>query len=211
MKRILVVLVFMNSGVKIMLFIFTNEDKEKWYDGILQALFADNYKKAYRTAYKIALDKELARDATQEAFLKAFLGIDTLRDKDKFSAWLCSITSNVCKDMLRQKIIQRDKSTSIYDDEGNTKEYIAELRDFNIPEIVYENKEIRHELKKHIYEMPNDIRQILILRIYRGLSYTEIAEQMDMNENTVKTKIHRAKERIEKKLRSYTDIEGSKQ
>jgi len=193
-----------------MLSIFTNEGKGKWYEGILQALFADNYKKAYKTAYKITFDKELARDATQEAFLKAFMGIDTLKAKDKFSAWLCSITTNVCNDMVRQKIIQRDNSVPIYDDEENTKEYIVELRDFNIPEKVYEDKEIRQELKKYIYEMPHDVRQILILRIYRGFSYIEIAEQMDMNENTVKTKIHRAKERIEKKLRSYPDIEGSK-
>ena len=190
-----------------MLLIFTYDGNGKWYEGILQALFENNYKKAYKTAYKIALDKELARDATQEAFLKAFLGIDTLKDKDKFSAWLCSITTNVCNDMLRQKIIQRDKSVPIYDEEGNIKEYIVELRDFNIPEKVYENKERRQELKKCIYEMPIDVKQILILRIYRGLSYIEIAEQMDMNENTVKTKIHRAKEKIEKKLRSYTDIE----
>lgn len=197
----------MTRGVKSMFLIFTYEGKGKWYEGILQALFADSYKKVYKTAYKITFDKELARDATQEAFLKAFLCIDTLKDKDKFSAWLCSITTNVCYDMLRQKIIQRDKSVPIYDDEGNTKEYIAELRDFNIPEKVYENKERRQELKECIYEMPHDIRKILILRIYGGLSYIEIAEQMDMNENTVKTKIHRAKERIEKKLKSYTDIE----
>ncbi len=190
-----------------MLMIFTNENKGKWYEGILQALFADNYKKAYKTAYKLTFDKELARDATQEAFLKAFLGINTLKDKNKFSAWLCSITANVCKDMLRQKIIQRDNSVPIYDDEGNTKEYIVELRDFNIPEKVYEDKEIRQEIKKCIYEMPPDVRQILILRIYRGLSYTEIAEEMDMNENTVKIKIHRAKERIEKRLRSFADFE----
>lgn len=198
------VFLFFTRGVKIVLFTFTNEGKGKWYEGILQVLFVDNYKKAYKTAYKIALDKELARDATQEAFLKAFLGIDMLKDKDKFSAWLCSITTNVCKDMLRQKIIQRDKSMSIYD-EGNTKEYIVELRDFNIPEKVYENKEIMQEIKKYVYEMPHDVRKNLILRFYRGLSYIEIAEQMNMNENTVKTKIHRAKERIEKKLRGVTD------
>lgn len=190
-----------------MLFIFTNEGKGKWYEGILQALFADNYKKAYRTAYKMTFDKELAKDATQEAFLRAFLSINTLKDKNKFSAWLCSITTNVCKDMLRQKIIQRDNSVPIYDDEGNIKEYIVELRDFNIPEKVYEDKEIRQEIKKCIYEMPPDVRQILILRIYRGFSYIEISKQMDMNENTVKTKIHRAKERIEKKLRSFADLE----
>ena len=108
--------------------------------------------------------------------------------------------------MIRQKIIQRDSSVPIYDDEGNTKEYIVELRDFTIPEKVYESKEIRQELKKCIYEMPHDVRQILILRIYRGLSYNEIADQLNMNENTVKTKMHRAKERIEKKLRSFVDF-----
>lgn len=189
-----------------MLFIFTNDGKRKWYEGILQALFAENYKKVYKTAYKLTFDKELARDATQEAFLKAFLGIDTLKDKAKFSAWICSIATNVCKDMIRQKIIQRDSSVPIYDDDGNTKEYIAELRDFNIPEKVYENKEIRQELRKCIHEMPHDVRQILILRIYSGLSYNEIADQLNMNENTVKTKMHRAKERIEKKLRGFVDF-----
>jgi RNA polymerase sigma factor (sigma-70 family) len=53
--------------------------------------------------------------------------------------------------------------------------------------------------------MPQDVRQILILRIYKGLSYNEIAGQLNMNENTVKTKMHRVKERIERKLKSFSD------
>ena len=53
--------------------------------------------------------------------------------------------------------------------------------------------------------MPYDVRQILILRIYSGLSYSEIADQLNMNENTVKTKMHRVKERIETKLKSFVD------
>lgn len=199
--------IFTNSEVVIMLIFFTNEDKGKWYEGILQALFADNYKKAYNTAYKITFDKELAKDATQEAFLRAFKGIDTLKDKNKFSAWLCSITANVCYDMLRQIIIQKDNSVPFFNNEEDTREPIVEQRDFNIPEKIYENKEIRLEIKKCINEMPHDMRQILVLRIYQGLSYAEIAEYMDMNENTVKTKIHRAKVRIEKMLRSFADLE----
>lgn len=190
-----------------MLFISTNEGKREWYEGILQTLFEENYKKAYRIAYKMTFDKEMARDATQEAFLKAFLSINTLRDKNKFSAWLYAITVNVCNDFIRQKIVLRDNSVSIFDDEGNTKEYIVELRDFNIPEKVYEDKEVRRAMKKCIHDMPADVRQILILRIYRGLSYSKIAEQMNMNKNTIKTKIHRAKERICKRLRSFIDLE----
>lgn len=75
----------------------------------------------------------MAKDATQEAFLKAFQKIGTLRDKNKFEGWICSIVSNICKDMLIKRNKQRD-NTALYDNEDNVKYDIKEIDGYDIPE-----------------------------------------------------------------------------
>lgn len=189
-----------------MSFIFA-KGKRNQIDGIaLEILFEDYYDKVYRTAFSILLDTELAKDATQEAFAKAFNKIDTLREKNKFGSWVCSIATNICKDILKQVIIDRNKNISIYDSNGKTKEYMYELIDFNIPDKIYDNIEMRHELQYCINQLDKDTRIIINLRYYYEFTYREIAEIMNMKEGTIKTKIHRGKKKLAIILERYFDI-----
>lgn len=142
--------------------------------------------------------------------MKAFMYIDTLEDKNKFSPWICKITINVCNDMLRKKITDRYNNISLYNEDGDSRDYINELSETQLPDSIYENKELRNELKTCINSLPKDERLIIILKLVYGLSYIEIAEKININENTVKTKTRRAKLKIIKKLERYLSLEESK-
>jgi RNA polymerase sigma-70 factor (ECF subfamily) len=191
-----------------MFFSFTNDKDDERYEYSLQVLFEENYDRVYNVAIAILLNKELAKDAVQETFLKAFLKIDTLKDKSKFNIWICTITRNVCKDMLRQICKQRDKNISIYDEDGSIKNNIAELSDFNVPDKIYEDNEARQELKAVIGEMDIDTQTIINLRYFEDLTYEQIAEYMDIKENNVRVKLYRAKRKMAEKIKKYLAMGG---
>lgn len=185
-----------------MFFNFTNSKDDERYEYSIQVLFEENYDRAYNTAIAILLDKELAKDAVQEAFLRALLKIDTLRDKSKFNIWICSITKNICRDMIRKICKQRSRNISIYDEIGNLKNNIVELSDLNIPDKVYEDNETRQELKALINDMDSDTQTVINLRYFEDFTYEQIAEYMDIKENNVKVKLHRAKRKMADKIKS---------
>lgn len=191
-----------------MFFSFINYKDDERYEYSLQVLFEENYDRVYNTAIAILLNKELAKDAVQETFLKTFLKIDTLKDKSKFNIWICTITRNVCKDMLRQIYKQRNRNISIYDDDGSIKNNIAELSDFNVPDKIYENNVARRELKALIGEMDMNTQTIINLRYFEDFTYEQIAKYMDIKENNVRVKLHRAKQKIADKMRKYLAMGG---
>lgn len=191
-----------------MLFAITNDGEDKGYEYATGILFEENYDRVYRKAASILSDAELAKDATQETFLRVFSKMDTLTDKSKFSSWVCSIAINICNRMLMQKMKYRSNNLSIYDDDGNIRENISGLIDFNVPDNVYEDCEIRQELKRYIGELDIESQQIINMQIYNDFSIEEIAACMDMKEGTIKSKIHRAKHKVADKFRKLIDMKG---
>lgn len=191
-----------------MFFSFADDKGNERYEYSIQILFEENYDRVYNTAIAILLNRELAKDAVQEAFLRAFLKIDTLKDKSKFSIWICTITKNVCRDMLRQICKQRNKNVSIYDEDGNIKNDIVELSDLNVPDKIYEDNEARQELKALIDEMDADTQTIINLRYFEDFTYEQIAEYMEIKENNVKVKLHRAKRRMADRIKKHLAMGG---
>lgn len=183
-------------------------DKEQYFKDFdaIEILFEQNYERVYRKALSILLDSELAKDATQETFVRAFSKLDTLQDKSKFTSWIYTITANVCFRMLSQKIESRKKKLSIYNNDGDFRDDL--LIDFNIPEYIYEDNELREYLKACINEFDEDTRQIINLKYYNDLTIQEIAACLDMKEGTIKSRIHRAKEKVAEKMKLFMDLKG---
>lgn len=187
-----------------------NNEVNKWDEYAWQVLYETNVNRVYKAAYSIVLDEEMAEEITQITFMKAFMHINQLRDKGKFKSWICKIAVNTARDMLRQKITERNRSTSLYDDNGNMKEYKKELIDFNNPEEEYEAMEIMDKIISCINELNCDDRIIMHLRFIEGYTYEQIAEFTGINRSTVGTKILRAKQKISGKLEGYIKIEGER-
>ncbi len=82
-------------------------------------MYESNYSKVYKAVYSIVLDVEMVEEATQITFGKNNINIKQLKDRGKFIPWICKIAVNVAKDMMKKKINERNRNTSLYDNEEN--------------------------------------------------------------------------------------------
>jgi len=144
---------------------------------------------------------EDAYDVSQEVFFKAYRSIRKFRGDCKFSTWLYRISINACMDFLRSSSRKKHISLSEYDEEDTYERQTAIPDDpANGPEMRSEKKD-EAELVWRAIESLNPIhKRIIILRDIDGYSYDEIAEMLDLEEGTVKSRINRARKAIKEYL-----------
>ena len=158
-------------------------------------LVAAYEKNVYNLALRMTGNPEDAEDMAQEAFLKAYSSLDSFRGDSKFSVWLYRIVSNVCLDFLRKQKKAQTFSLSMEDDDGEESE--LELPDTRrLPEDELEKKLTRDAVQRGLAQLPEDARQILLLREIQGLSYEEIGEALGLEPGTVKSRIFRARKKL---------------
>ena len=157
-----------------------------------EELVLANQKNVYNLALKMLSNAEDALDISQEAFFKAYRQLDSFRGDSRFSVWLYRLTYNLCIDFLRKK--PRSKVISItYQDEGDESSDI-EIPDVrNLPEDNALRREMRNTISASIDELGQSHREILVMREITGMSYGEIAEALNLNEGTVKSRLARAR------------------
>ena len=153
----------------------------------------------YRLCFRMTGNSEDAQDMTQEAFLKAWKNLSTFQFDSAFSTWLYRLASNCCLDLLRS--MKRKPTVSLTaeteDEEG---EIIDVADDAPSPEEEAIVSQERDDLRKALALLDDEQRQILILRVVNDLSYTEIAEVLNIKEGTVKSRLSRARDNLRKKL-----------
>ena len=158
-------------------------------------LVAAYEKNVYNLALRMTGSPEDAEDMAQEACLKAYSSLDSFRGDSKFSVWLYRIVSNVCLDFLRRQKKRQSFSLSMEDDDGEETE--LELPDLSrLPEEELEKKLTRDAVRRGLAQLPEDARQILLLREIQGLSYEEIGETLGLEPGTVKSRIFRARKKL---------------
>ncbi len=141
-----------------------------------------------------------ALDVAQEAFLKAWRALPRFRGDSAFYTWLYRIAINTAKNHL----VAQDRRPPRDDiDARDAEGYEAggELRELATPERLLLKDEIERTISEAIDELPEDLRTAIILRELEGLSYDEIAKAMNCPVGTVRSRIFRAREAIDKKLR----------
>ena len=152
-----------------------------------------------KTVYNLALrtlgNPQDAEDLTQEAFLKAYRSLSSFRGDSKFSVWLYRIVSNLCLDYLRARSRRPAQSLTVEDDEGEVGELEIPDEHFS-PEKLLDRKLTRESVQRGLASLPDDARQILLLRELKGLSYEEIADVLDLESGTVKSRIFRARKKL---------------
>ena len=141
-----------------------------------------------------------ALDVTQEAFLKAYRAMPSFRGDSAFYTWLYRIAVNTAKNWLAIQSRRSADSEMDYEEieriEGN-----SALRDYATPERLLLKDEIQATVIAAIEELPEDLRLAIMLREVEGLSYEEIASVMDCPIGTVRSRIFRAREAIDKQLK----------
>lgn len=140
-----------------------------------------------------------AMDVTQEAFLKAYRAIPNFRGESAFYTWLYRIAVNTAKNYLamqsrRPPEVDQDISDIEQIEGDNT------LKDNDTPEHLLLTAEIQATVIAAIGQLPEDLRTAIMLRELEGLSYEEIASVMECPIGTVRSRIFRAREAIDKEL-----------
>jgi len=146
-------------------------------------------------------DPAEAQDVAQEAFIKAYRALPSFRGDSAFYTWLYRIAINTAKNYLVS--LQRrpiDYDVDFQDPENY--EANARLRDDETPEGMAMQEELRIAIERTIASLPEELRTAIMLREIDGLSYEEIAEAMDCPVGTVRSRIFRAREAIDKSIDS---------
>ncbi len=158
-------------------------------------LVAAYEKNVYNLALRMTGSAQDAEDMAQEAFLKAYSSLAGFRGESKFSVWLYRIVSNVCLDFLRKKGKRQTVSLSAEDEDGE--DVVLDVPDTaQSPEALLEKKLTRDAVRRGLASLPEDARQILLLREIQGLSYEEIGETLGLEAGTVKSRIFRARKKL---------------
>ncbi len=144
-------------------------------------------------------DRSEVEDVTQEAFIRAYRAIKGFRGESAFYTWLYRIAVNTAKNYLVAQG-RRPPNMDIEAEEAEVVDSGNHLRDVTTPERQLLADEIGRTVERVLTAMPEDLRTALTLREIEGLSYEEIAEVMDCPVGTVRSRIFRAREAIDKEL-----------
>jgi RNA polymerase sigma-70 factor (ECF subfamily) len=145
-------------------------------------------------------DRDDAMDVAQEAFIKAYRALPNFRGDSAFYTWLYRIAINTAKNYLAAAT-RRPQETDLLDSEGEGIGLEELQKDDETPEKVLLVDEIKRTIFETIESLPEDLRTAIMLREVDGLSYEDIAAAMDCPIGTVRSRIFRAREAIDAKLR----------
>jgi len=144
-------------------------------------------------------DQDEVLDVTQEAFIKAYRALPRFRGDSAFYTWLYRIAINTAKNHLVSKS-RRPPDTDLDIDEGEFQESSGALSQIENPENSLATEQLKAVVYRAIDELAEDLKVAVTLREFEGLSYEEIAEVMDCPVGTVRSRIFRAREAIEKQI-----------
>jgi len=159
-----------------------------------EALYDKYSQKVYNLALRMSRNTEDALDLSQEIFIRVYKSLPFFKEESSFSTWLYSIASNACIDFTRREA--KKKADSLDDS-------VFELPDIKTPESEMDKKQLRQDIAKAISALPHNLREVIILREINGLSYTDIADSLDIEVGTVKSRISRAREKLCVFLKDY--------
>jgi RNA polymerase sigma-70 factor (ECF subfamily) len=142
-------------------------------------------------------DRSEVEDVTQEAFIKAYRALPRFRGDSAFYTWLYRIAINTAKNYLVAQG-RRPPGTDIDASEAENIGKAAFLQDNDTPENNLFRDELQATVERAINALPEDLKTAVTLREYDGLSYEEIAQIMDCPVGTVRSRIFRAREAIDK-------------
>jgi RNA polymerase sigma-70 factor (ECF subfamily) len=160
--------------------------------------------KVVKLVARLLRDPTEAEDVAQEAFVKAYRAIGSFRGDSAFYTWLYRIAVNTA----RNAMASRHRRPLDYEADLSENEQSAvasRMRHNDTPEATALSEEIHQTVNQAVSELPEDLRTAIILREIEGLSYEEIAAAMDCPVGTVRSRIFRAREAIDRSLKPLMD------
>jgi RNA polymerase sigma-70 factor (ECF subfamily) len=141
--------------------------------------------------YRILGSEDEARDLCQETFLKAYRGLAGFRGEARFSSWLYQIAVNLCRDRMRRRrgrVLVSLEDVPEAGDPAESAQALAERRD------------LARAVSAAVAALPEEQREVIVLKEYQGLTFTEIAQTLGLPPSTVKTRLYRGLELLRDRL-----------
>ncbi|OPA73353.1 RNA polymerase sigma factor SigW [Paenibacillus selenitireducens] len=155
--------------------------------------------KIFHLAYRMLNNRHEAEDVVQDTFLRVYKNLERYDENQKFSTWIYRIGTNLCIDRLRKR-----KPTYSLDAEMNDQEgidgYAMIPSEDRTPETEYMLSETQQMIRQAIDSLPAKYKTVMVLRYMQELSLQEISDVLDMPVTTIKTRVHRGREFLRKKL-----------
>ena len=160
----------------------TDADRRQRFDRIVAVFHPD----MYRYAAWLSRDKAIAEDVVQESLLRAWKSLDSLREESSAKQWLLTI---VRRENARYFERKRLETVDIDNLTASQAALLAEQP----------NEEL-DDMRQAIYELDDDYREPLVLQVLMGYSTNEIAEQMELKQGAVLTRLHRARAKLKEQM-----------
>jgi RNA polymerase sigma-70 factor (ECF subfamily) len=161
------------------------------------------YPRIYNYAFKYFGDADLASETAQQTFIAMHHKIGQLNECSKFKSWIYTIATNICRQESRKgkrhKWLSFDQLLPKQEEESSPAWEISKPGESN-PEQTYLRGELGGILTKCLQQLSKDQREVLIMKEYEGLKFREIAEALQVSENTVKSRLYYAFSHMRKLL-----------
>jgi RNA polymerase sigma-70 factor (ECF subfamily) len=179
---------------------------QKRDEAAFEELIKRHQRTVYSLLYKLAPEWSDTADLAQEAFIRIWRGIDRLQNAGSFRSWLTQIVTNLFYDELRKRprqlpTLSLDQS---FENEEDQEMGTRDVKDTTAgPDELYQRKELNMIVQKAMASLPEQFRTVIVLRELEGLSYEEIAALTNADLGTVKSRISRARSKIQSILTPY--------
>ncbi len=151
-------------------------------------VLAQRWERRIRGAiYRVLGSEDDARDLAQEAFLKAYRALGSFKRQARFSSWLYQIALNLCRDRLRRRRGKVHVSLEEMDEETGPR---LRQRGPSALDLV-QASDLSRVVAEAVATLPDDQREVIVLKEYQDLTFLEISEVLDLPVSTVKTRLYR--------------------
>ena len=177
-----------------------DEDKELIFQcqrGKMKAFktLVEKYKKpAFFVALGLVGNREDAYDLSQEAFVRVFRSIKRYNPEHKFFTWFYTILSNLCKNHLKKRGVQKSHL-----------ENIDVAQDIHSPDVMLEKNEINLRLWEAISKLPYEFKEIILLKHFHEFSYRKISETLNIPMGSVMSRLYYARKKLKENLKDILD------
>jgi RNA polymerase sigma-70 factor (ECF subfamily) len=151
-------------------------------------LIQDHQVSVFNVCFRILGNRQAAEDLSQEAFLRAFQQLRKYDPDRPFGPWVRTLTANLCYNYLKKRRLER---VPLQDEKD---QYLEKPN--NSPEILLEVSQENRKLYQALWKLPDSQRIALELRHFQGLSYIEMAEALKLPINTVRSHLHRGRQKL---------------
>jgi len=158
------------------------------------------YKRIYNYSYRYFLDHDTAMDMTQKTFISMYRNIAGLKDTARFKPWLYRIVANHCHDEDRRA--KRGLTISFSRNTGEVEQFEKTADPGIGPDRRLQNDEMGEIVKEALKALSPEQREVVIMKEYEGLKFREIAETLEVSENTVKSRLYYGLNSLKKALKA---------